>query len=82
MFLSDLEVLDSIPEDFEFSNRGELKTIKRSVDRIMKHLGGEGDLEAYGFSLKLPSNDYLNSVSNHMDGGEDDTKKEVKRNQV
>ena len=46
--LSDLEVLDSIPEDFEFAiGCGELKTIKRSVDRIMKHLGGEGDLEAW-----------------------------------
>ena len=77
--LSDLEVLDSIPEDFEFSMaRGELKTIKRSVDRIMKHLGGEGDLEAWVQSKITKANDYLNSVSNHMDGGEDDTKKEVK----
>ena len=77
--LSDLEVLDSIPEDFEFAMaRGELKTIKRSVDRIMKHLGGEGDLEAWVQSKITKANDYLNSVSNHMDGGEDDTKKEVK----
>ena len=58
--------------------RGELKTIKRSVDRIMKHLGGEGDLEAWVQSKITKANDYLNSVSNHMDGGEDDTKKEVK----
>ena len=43
----------------------------------MKHLGGEGDLEAWVQS-KITANDYLNSVSNHMDGGEDDTKKEVK----
>ena len=77
--LSDLEVLDSIPEDFEFAMaRGELKTIKRSIDRIMKHLGGEGDLEAWVQSKITKANDYLNSVSNHMDGGEDDTKKEVK----
>ena len=81
--LSDLEVLDSIPEDFEFSMaRGELKTIKRSVDRIMKHLGGEGDLEAWVQSKITKANDYLNSVSNHMDGGEDDTKKEVKEGKV
>ena len=81
--LSDLEVLDSIPEDFEFSMaRGELKTIKRSVDRIMKHLGGEGDLEAWVQSKITKANDYLNSVSNHMDGGEDDTKKEVKEGKI
>lgn len=77
--LSDLEVLDSIPEDFEFAMaRGELKTIKRSIDRIMKHLGGEGDLEAWVQSKITKANDYLNSVSNHMDGGEDNTKKEAK----
>ena len=44
----------------------------------MKHLGGEGDLEAWVQSKITKANDYLNSVSNHMDGGEDDTKKEVK----
>ena len=81
MLESDLKVLESIPEDFEFSMaRGELKTIKRSAERIMKHLDGEGDLEAWVQSKITKANDYLNSVANHMDGGEDDTekKKEVK----
>ena len=48
----------------------------------MKHLGGEGDLEAWVQSKITKANDYLNSVSNHMDGGEDDTKKEVKEAKV
>ena len=81
MLESDLKVLESIPEDFEFSMaRGELKTIKRSAERIMKHLDGAGDLEAWVQSKITKANDYLNSVANHMDGGEDDTekKKEVK----
>ena len=76
MLESDLKVLESIPEDFEFSMaRGELKTIKRSAERIMKHLDGEGDLEAWVQSKITKANDYLNSVANHMDGGEDDTEK-------
>ena len=43
--LSDLQIIDSINEDFEFSMaRGELKTAQDAVKRLMDKLKGEGDL--------------------------------------
>ena len=79
--LSDLEIIAPLEEDFEFSMaRGELKTAKSAINRLMRHLKGEGDLEAWVQSKITKASEYLDTVADHMDGGEDDTekKKEVK----
>jgi len=79
--LSDLETIAPLGEDFEFSMaRGELKTAKTAINRLMRHLKGEGDLEAWVQSKITKASEYLDTVADHMDGGEDDTekKKEVK----
>jgi hypothetical protein len=78
--LSDLETIAPLGEDFEFSMaRGELKTAKSAINRLMRHLKGEGDLEAWVQSKITKASEYLDTVADHMDGGEDDTeKKEVK----
>jgi len=79
--LSDLETIAPLGEDFEFSMaRGELKTAKSAIERLMRHLKGEGDLEAWVQSKITKASEYLDTVADHMDGGEDDTekKKEVK----
>jgi hypothetical protein len=79
--LADLETIAPLGEDFEFSMaRGELKTAKSAINRLMRHLKGEGDLEAWVQSKITKASEYLDTVADHMDGGEDDTekKKEVK----
>jgi len=79
--LADLETIAPLGEDFEFSMaRGELKTAKSAINRLMRHLNGEGDLEAWVQSKITKAAEYLDTVADHMDGGEDDTKrtKEVK----
>ena len=79
--LADLETIAPLGEDFEFSMaRGELKTAKSAINRLMKHLNGEGDLEAWVQSKITKAAEYLDTVADHMDGGEDDTErtKEVK----
>jgi hypothetical protein len=79
--LADLETIAPLGEDFEFSMaRGELKTAKSAIERLMRHLKGEGDLEAWVQSKITKASEYLDTVADHMDGGEDDTekKKEVK----
>ena len=78
--LSDLQTIAPLGEDFEFSMaRGELKTAQDAVKRLMGKLKGEGDLEAWVQSKITKAAEYLDTVADHMDGGEDDTeKKEVK----
>ena len=79
--LSDLQTIAPLGEDFEFSMaRGELNTAKSAINRLMRHLKGEGDLEAWVQSKITKASEYLDTVADHMDGGEDDTekKKEVK----
>jgi hypothetical protein len=74
--LSDLETIAPLGEDFEFSMaRGELKTAKSAINRLMRHLKGEGDLEAWVQSKITKASEYLDTVADHMDGGEDDTEK-------
>lgn len=74
--LSDLETIAQLGEDFEFSMaRGELNTAKSAINRLMRHLKGEGDLEAWVQSKITKACEYLDTVADHMDGGEDDTKK-------
>ena len=79
--LSDLQIIDSINEDFEFSMaRGELKTAQAAITRLMGKLKGEGDLEAWVQSKITKAAEYLDTVADHLSHGEDDTvrTKEVK----
>jgi len=72
--LADLETIAPLGEDFEFSMaRGELKTAKSAIDRLMRHLKGEGNLEAWVQSKITKASEYLDTVADHMDGGEDET---------
>ena len=78
--LSDLQTIAPLGEDFEFSMaRGELKTAKSAINRLMRHLSGEGDLEAWVQSKITKAAEYLDTVADHMDGGEDDTKRFSKK---
>jgi hypothetical protein len=72
--LSDLQIIIDLKEDEEFSmSRGELKTAKSAIDRLMRHLKGEGNLEAWVQSKITKASEYLDTVADHMDGGEDET---------
>ena len=73
--LSDLQTIVSLKEDEEFSMaRGELKTAKSAIERLMRHLKGEGNLEAWVQSKITKASEYLDTVADHMDSGEDETK--------
>jgi hypothetical protein len=79
--LADLESIAPLGEDFEFSMaRGELKTAQAAITRLMTKLKGEGDLEAWVQSKITKAAEYLDTVSDHLSHGEDDTerKKEVR----
>jgi hypothetical protein len=72
--LSDLQTIVSLKEDEEFSMaRGELKTAKSAIERLMRHLKGEGNLEAWVQSKITKASEYLDTVADHMDSGEDET---------
>ncbi len=73
--LSDIQTITSLKEDQEFSMaRGELKTAKSAIERLMRHLKGEGNLEAWVQSKITKASEYLDTVADHMEGGEDETK--------
>ena len=73
--LADIETIAFLGEDEEFSMaRGELKTAKNAIDRLMRHLKGEGNLEAWVQSKITKASEYLDTVADHMDSGEDETK--------
>jgi hypothetical protein len=72
--LADLEKITHLTEDEEFSMaRGELKTAKNAINRLMRHLKGEGNLEAWIQSKITKASEYLDTVADHMDSGEDET---------
>jgi hypothetical protein len=72
--LADIETIAFLGEDEEFSMaRGELKTAKNAIDRLMRHLKGEGNLEAWVQSKITKASEYLDTVADHMEGGEDET---------
>jgi hypothetical protein len=72
--LSDVQTITYLSEDQEFSMaRGELKTAKSAIDRLMRHLKGEGNLEAWVQSKITKAAEYLDTVADHMDSGEDET---------
>jgi hypothetical protein len=54
--------------DFEYEMaRNELETASRAIDRLMKHLKGEGQLEAWVQSKITKGSDYLDTVADYMD---------------
>jgi len=72
--LSDIQTITTLKEDEEFSMaRGELKTAKSAIERLMRHLKGEGNLEAWVQSKITKASEYLDTVADHMEGGEDET---------
>ncbi len=48
--------------------RNELQTAKRAIDKLMKKLKGEGNMEAWVQSKISKASDYLDSVSDYMEG--------------
>jgi len=77
--LSDLQIIDSIQEDYEFSMaRSELKTAQAAISRLMRHLKGEGDLEAWIQSKITKAADYIDTVADYIDSGESETTKTTK----
>jgi hypothetical protein len=63
-----------INEDFEFEMaRNELRTAIDAAKRLMTHLDGEGELEAWVQSKITKGADYLDTVADYMDSR--DTKK-------
>jgi hypothetical protein len=54
--------------DFEFDMaRNELATADRAISRLMTHLKGEGQLEAWVQSKITKGSDYLDTVADYMD---------------
>ena len=74
-FITDMMICNSIiSEDYEFSMaRSELKTAKIAIDRLLKKLNGEGNLEAWIQSKITKAADYIDTVADHMDSGESET---------
>ena len=61
--------------DFEFEMaRNELATASRAVERLMKHLKGEGQLEAWVQSKITKGSDYLDTVADYMDSLKEESK--------
>ena len=77
--LSDLQIIDAIQEDYEYSMaRSELKTAQSAISRLMKKLQGEGELEAWIQSKITKASDYIDTVADYIDSGESETEEEVK----
>lgn len=75
--LSDLQIIDAIQEDYEYSMaRSELKTAQAAISRLMKKLQGEGELEAWIQSKITKASDYIDTVADYIDSGESETEEE------
>jgi hypothetical protein len=60
-----------VSEDFEFEMaRHELRTAIDAAKRLMVHLDGEGELEAWVQSKITKASDYLDTVADYMDSGD------------
>jgi hypothetical protein len=56
-------------KDYEYQMaRNELQTAKRAIDKLMNKLKGEGNMEAWVQSKISKAADYLDSVSDYMEG--------------
>jgi len=61
--------------DYEHSMiRVELKTAMEAINRLMKKMGGEGDVEAWVQSKITRAADYLEAAANYIDSGESKVK--------
>jgi len=61
--------------DFEFEMaRNELATAERAISRLMPHLKGEGQLEAWVQSKITKGSDYLDTVADYMDSLKEESK--------
>ena len=66
----------AVKEDFEFEMaRNELRTAIDAAKRLMAHVDGEGELEAWVQSKITKASDYLDTVADYMDSGD---KKKIK----
>jgi len=54
--------------------RTELKVAMESIQKLMKHMGGEGNVEAWVQSKITKAADYLQAAANYIDGGESKVK--------
>jgi hypothetical protein len=54
--------------------RVELKTAMEAINRLMKKMGGEGDVEAWVQSKITRAADYLEAAANYIDSGESKVK--------
>jgi hypothetical protein len=67
----------SLNEDYEHEMaRNELRTAMRGIERLMKHLDGEGELEAWVQSKLTKAADYIDTLADYMDS-RDETVKEA-----
>ena len=67
----------SLNEDYEHEMaRNELRTAMRGIERLMKHLDGEGELEAWVQSKLTKAADYIDTLADYMDS-RDSTVKEA-----
>jgi hypothetical protein len=67
----------TLNEDYEHEMaRNELRTAMRGIERLMKHLDGEGDLEAWVQSKLTKASDYIDTLADYMDS-RDKTVKEA-----
>lgn len=61
--------------DYEHSMiRVELKTAMEAINRLMKKMSGEGDVEAWVQSKITRAADYLEAAANYIDSGESKVK--------
>lgn len=67
----------SLNEDYEHEMaRNEIRTAMRGIQRLMKHLEGEGELEAWVQSKLTKASDYIDTIADYMDS-RDETVKEA-----
>lgn len=67
----------TLNEDYEHEMaRNELRTAIRGIERLMKHLDGEGELEAWVQSKLTKAADYIDTLADYMDS-RDETVKEA-----
>lgn len=65
-----------VNEDYEFSMaRSQLKTLIRDAESILKHIDGEGEMEAWMQSKITLAGDYVGAVADNILSGESEIKK-------
>jgi hypothetical protein len=73
------EISEKSEKDHEHSMaRSQLSTIKKAVEKLMKKVQGEGQLEAWVQSKITKAADYIDTASDYMESGEGEDIKEGK----